>query len=343
MALELQTIDTVQYCFEAGNVSCLKEIRPTVVYVVLYIFSAAVVMLTIWGNLFVMISIFHFKQLHTPTNLLVLSLAVADFLVGATVMPFTVIRSIEKCWYFGSVGCTIHSICFLVLTAVSIGSLVLIAIDRYFAICHPFFYSAKVTIPVTCIFIAISWTVSLFYSLSILYFKGYIDDAKELNICPGDCAFVFNTTWGTVDMIVTFIIPFLLMILFYTLIFIVAKKHARLINNMSKHVRSSEGRMFNLPKKSETKAAITLGIVVIVFILCWVPYYISTFLVPYMNVDDPSVILQAFSWVAYCNSSMNPIIYALFYPWFQKSVKLIITFKIYSPGSSLINLFPDSN
>ncbi|XP_039605651.1 trace amine-associated receptor 13c-like [Polypterus senegalus] len=298
MALELQTIDTVQYCFEAGNVSCLKEIRPTVVYVVLYIFSAAVVMLTIWGNLFVMISIFHFKQLHTPTNLLVLSLAVADFLVGATVMPFTVIRSIEKCWYFGNVGCTIHSICFLVLTAVSIGSLVLIAIDRYFAVCHPFFYSAKVTIPVTCIFIAISWIVSLFYSLSILYFKGYIDDAKELNICPGDCAFVFNTIWG---------------------------------------------RMFNLPKKSETKAAKTLGIVVVVFILCWVPYYISTFLVPYMNVDDPSVILQAFSWVAYCNSSMNPIIYALFYPWFQKSVKLIITFKICSPGSSLINLFPESN
>ncbi|XP_039605655.1 trace amine-associated receptor 13c-like [Polypterus senegalus] len=330
-----------QYCFQSGNITCLKETRSTEVYVILYIFSSTVVMLTICGNLVVIISISHFKQLHTPTNFLVLSLAVADFLVGVIVMPFTIIRAIETCWYFGNVFCSIHTVFFLLLTSVSISNLVFIAVDRYFAVCDPFFYSNKITIPVTILFIALSWLISLFYTLAIIHFKGYIEDVTELNICPGDCVFVFNSTWGTIDMFVTFLFPFTLMISFYTKIFFVAKKHARIINSMTQHTESSERKESNIPKKSERKAAKTLGIVVVVFILCWVPYYISTLLVPYMHVDDPSLILQAFAWIAYCNSSMNPIIYALFYPWFQKSLRLIVTLKICNQGSSLINLFPD--
>uniref|UniRef100_A0A8C4RLR8 G-protein coupled receptors family 1 profile domain-containing protein n=1 Tax=Erpetoichthys calabaricus TaxID=27687 RepID=A0A8C4RLR8_ERPCA len=263
----------------------IAETRPTEFYVILYIFSLAVEMLTVCGNLVVIISISHFKQLHTPTNLLVLSLAVADLLVGVIVMPFTIIRSIESCWYFGSVFCSVYTLFLLLLTSVSISNLVFIAVDRYFAICDPFFYSNKITVQITLLFISLSWVISLFYTLAIIHFKGYIDDPTELNICPGDCVFVLNSKWGTIDMFVTFIFPFSMMILFYTNIFIVAKRHARVINSMTQ------------------KAAKTLGIVVAVFIMCWVPYYISTLLVPYMNIDNPSAILQAFAWIAYCNSS----------------------------------------
>ncbi|XP_041107407.1 trace amine-associated receptor 7a-like [Polyodon spathula] len=48
------------------------------------------------------------------------------------------------------------------------------------------------------------------------------------------------------------------------------------------------------------------------------------------------------TWVVYFNSSINQIIHALFYPWFQKSLKLILTFKIFSPASCLTNLFPET-
>nr|XP_014353778.1 PREDICTED: trace amine-associated receptor 3-like [Latimeria chalumnae] len=72
---------------------------------VMYIFMSGAIIITLIGNLLVIISISHFKQLHSPTNFLLLSLAFADFLLGFGIMPYSMIRSIESCWYFGESLC----------------------------------------------------------------------------------------------------------------------------------------------------------------------------------------------------------------------------------------------
>uniref|UniRef100_A0A8C4RM65 G-protein coupled receptors family 1 profile domain-containing protein n=1 Tax=Erpetoichthys calabaricus TaxID=27687 RepID=A0A8C4RM65_ERPCA len=332
---EVQELQKVQYCFHYGNISCPKEVRPVAVYIILYVFAAASVMLTIFGNLVVIISISHFKQLHTPTNLLVLSLAVADFLVGLIVMPFTIIQSIETCWYFGDIFCYLHSVFYLVLTSASISSLVFIAIDRYFAVCYPFLYTAKITIPVTWGVIGLSWFLSVFYTWAILYFRGNAD----VDPCPGDCVFVLNLTWGTTDLVCSFIMPVSLMVTLYTKIIIIAKRHAKAIS-----VQQRVQLHNNMPplKKSEAKASKTLGIVVLVFLLCWLPFYICTILNQFISYPVPSFVFCACLWLAFLNSGINPIIYALFYPWFRKSFRFLVTFKICSHGSSLFKLLNES-
>uniref|UniRef100_A0A8C4T7G9 G-protein coupled receptors family 1 profile domain-containing protein n=1 Tax=Erpetoichthys calabaricus TaxID=27687 RepID=A0A8C4T7G9_ERPCA len=324
MELPVKDNQSVQYCFHSGNISCMKEIRTKYSSVILYIFGTAAVMLTFCGNLVVIISIGHFKQLHTPTNILVLSLAVADFLVGVIIMPFMLIQSVETCWYFGETVCYIYS-CFLVtLTTVSLFNLVLIAIDRYFAVCDPLLYSARITVRITCTAVLIIWLLTISYGCAAVFSGGSIDGNLELD---------------PLDPIFGFIFPVYIMAILYTRIFIVAKRHAKAIS-MQQNSQNNKYKS-NKSKKSERKAAKTLGIVMAVFLFCLSPIYIFTVITLFTNITLPSAVSCTLIWLIYLNSSMNPIMYALFYPWFQKSFKLIVSLQICRNGSSLTKLMPE--
>ena len=90
----------VQLCYEHLNGSCVKSPYSPAFRVILYMVYGFGAVLAMFGNLLVMTAILHFKQLHSPTSFLITSLAYADFLVGVTVMPFSMV--VESCWYFGA-------------------------------------------------------------------------------------------------------------------------------------------------------------------------------------------------------------------------------------------------
>ncbi|MBN3317010.1 TA13C protein, partial [Atractosteus spatula] len=287
--------------------------------------------------------------LHTPTNLILLSLAVADFLVGVTVLPLTMTALIETCWYFGDMLCSLYLLLDSVLISVSLSNLVLIAIDRYFAICDPLFYSTKISLhtptnllllslavadflvgtmvmPLFLFLILCSWLLLPLYRLALLYFNGNFDGPDTLSICLRQCFFVMSANWRIIDVIVTLILPCSIMIGLYVNIFIVVTRQARVISSITQQILSTDKRRDKISKKSEQKAAKTLGIVVFVFLFCWVPYYLCVLIEE--EIHTSSGVLYFLGFIVYLNSVMNPIIYALFYPWFQKSVKLIITLRI---------------
>uniref|UniRef100_A0A0S7EJ42 TAAR1 n=1 Tax=Poeciliopsis prolifica TaxID=188132 RepID=A0A0S7EJ42_9TELE len=83
-------------------------------------------------------------------------------------------------------------------------------------------------------------------------------------------------------------------------------------------------------KKSELKAARTLGVLVVVYLTCYCPYYCYS-LVGISLTNTPYSFSLFF--LFYANSCLNPVIYALFYPWFRKAVKVIVTLQILQPGS----------
>ncbi|XP_051780143.1 trace amine-associated receptor 13c-like [Erpetoichthys calabaricus] len=337
----MQNNDVVLYCYYPDNVSCIKEARDATESLFLYITAAGAVMLTFFGNLVVIISISHFRQLHTPTNILILSLAVADFLVGVVVMPFMTIQSIETCWYFGEKMCIIYTLVLSGLTTASMMNLAVIAIDRYLAISNPMMYAIRVSVRLTCFWAVSVWLVTLSYVLTWLFLNGNPEGPKDFDPCPGDCVFVLNLTWGTIDLVFTFILPVSVMVILYTRIIIIAKRHVKAISKQQRVHVARKNNNTTAIKKSETKASKTLGIVVLVFLLCWLPFYICTILNQFLSYPVPSVVFRAFWWLAFLNSGINPIIYGLFYPWFRKSFKLMVTFQICSHGSSLINLISE--
>ncbi|XP_051974013.1 trace amine-associated receptor 13c-like [Xyrauchen texanus] len=330
MAYETEDHKT-QYCFPTNNSSCIKARRSRYEYDLMYVSFSLLSAWTVFLNLLVIISISHFKKLHTPTNLLILSLAVADLLIGLIVMPIEAIKLIETCWYFGDTFCRLFLIILGLLLTASLSNLVLIAVDRYVAVCHPLLYPQKITTARTLITVCLSWICSSFYNFAIVIIISHRTD-----MCYGECIVMLSFEGRVADLFVSFLFPCILIIILHLRIFYVAQRQVRVINSLMKGGKCViEG---SVRRKSEYKSALTLGIIVAIHLLCWIPYYILTLT---DNTVIPPNTAYFLIWVLYVNSCLNPIIYALFYSWFRKSVKHILTLKIFLPASSRVNFFTD--
>nr|XP_021328042.1 trace amine-associated receptor 13c [Danio rerio] len=332
MAYETEDQET-QYCFPDINSSCVKERRSSHGYNIIYVFVSLLSAWTVFLNLLVIISISHFKKLHTPTNMIILSLAVADLFIGL-IIPIEAIRMTESCWYFGDIVCGLYLVSVELLLSASLGNLILIAVDRYVAVCHPLLYPQKITITKTLISICLSWAWFSTYIIALVINNRYFDNSHRTDVCYGQCLVMVSFSWTVTDLFMSFIFPCTLIILLYLRIFYVVHQQVKVINSLMKGGKCvTEG---SVKRKSESKAALTLGIIVAVYLLCYIPYYICSLI-----VISSSTAMNVIIWFLYVNSGLNPLVYALFYPWFKKTAKLVLTLKIFDPASSLINIFTE--
>ncbi|XP_067372104.1 trace amine-associated receptor 13c-like [Channa argus] len=272
------------------------------------------------------------RQLHTTTNLLVFSLAVTDFLVGLLLMPTEIILY-QGCWILGDFLCVVNFFLAGFLTSVSVGNMVLISVDRYVAICDPMLYSTKVTVKRVQLCICLCWLFSAVHSSWML--RDLFKQEHKYDFCYGECVVEFQLTEVAFDATVTFFGPFTLIIVLYVKVFVVAVSQARAMRSCVAAVTLQNSENLKA-KKSELKAARTLGVVVVVFVLCYSPFYVVT--VGIMTKSTWSLTATMQYWLVYCNSCLNPLIYAFVYPWFRKSVKHIVTLQILQPDSSDANI-----
>ncbi|XP_072515013.1 trace amine-associated receptor 13c-like [Salminus brasiliensis] len=328
---------TVQFCFLGNSASCRKEVRSGPGNILLFIVLSCVSVCTVFLNLLVIISISHFKQLHTPTNLLILSLAVADLLIGLIVMPVNIMQLRDSCWYLEEMACCVIPVITFVSMVASLYSLVFIAVDRYIAVSDPLLYSTRITVSKTVSLVILGWSFCLLYGIMFLYFNDHFLQSQISNRCQGDCVMIIKKTWIIVDLVLCFLVPCSVILVLYSIIFIVARRQAKAVRSVRKGASKRHGAKAS--SSSETKAAKTLGIVIFVYLACWIPFYISSLSVE--SVTTSSMVYTVFVWVIYMNSSVNPIIYAIFYPWFRSSVKFIVTCRIFELSSSRFNLLPE--
>nr|XP_055041268.1 trace amine-associated receptor 4-like [Misgurnus anguillicaudatus] len=317
--------ENILLCYPLHPDSCPRAHRLTVVKVAMYAFMLLMILMTVFGNLLIIISISHFKQLQSPTHLIVQSLAVCDCLLGSLVMPYSMMRSVEGCWFLGDVICKVHSSLDMTFCTSSLIHLSLISIDRYWAICDPLKYKMRITNNTVTIFITLTWIFSFVYSFSIL-FSGVNAVGLEALIlqmsCFGGCGVFFNKEWGLICVILLFIIPGTIMSSLYIIIFNVVRKHAKVLSE--KVSVTTTGVNSQSSAHRERKAAKTLALVMGVYFICWLPYFIAIAVDPFINYVTPADVFEALVWFAYFNSTCNPLIYGFFYPRFQKAFKTLI-------------------
>uniref|UniRef100_A0A3Q3B4J3 Trace amine-associated receptor 13c-like n=1 Tax=Kryptolebias marmoratus TaxID=37003 RepID=A0A3Q3B4J3_KRYMA len=330
MTMEVQ--NGAELCFpQLLNNSCWKPKLHWSKAVLLNTVLSFISLITVVLNLLVIISVSHFRQLQKPTNILLLSLAVSDFLVGFLLIPVEIFRG-TACWLFGDGTCTLFYYVACVVLSASIGNIVLISIDRYVAICNPLHYPTRITVAKVKFCVCLCWLLSVVYV--ILFLRDELIQSGRSNSCIGECELSITYTAGTVDLFISFLFPVIIIIVLYLRVFVVAVSQARAMRSQNTAVTRQHS--VNLKtKKSELKAARTLGVLVIVYLICWCPFYCYSV----VEVDLTSTSYTSFLFfLFYFNSCVNPVIYALFYPWFRKAVKLIATLQILHPDSCEANI-----
>ncbi|XP_015225062.1 PREDICTED: trace amine-associated receptor 1-like, partial [Cyprinodon variegatus] len=280
----------------------------------LYIFFAFLSIVTVCGNLLIIISVGYFAQLRTPTNSLIVSLAVTDLLIGSLVIPFSMAFSLSSCLRHAGLICQVRDSFDVSLGTCSILNLCCIAVDRYYAVCQPLIYTTKITNRVVLVMILVSWGISGLIGVGITI------AGLNHNPCKENCS-LQDLLPSTVGPVFSFYLPALIMLCIYFKIFLVALRQARIIkSNKTSGVTASRG---------ERKATRTLAIVMGVFLICWAPLFVCITVAPFSTDAVPFVVIEALNWVTLTNSMLNPFIYAFFYSWYRTAFRMIISGKIF--------------
>lgn len=106
------------------------------------VFEVLVAIISIIGNLMVIIVFRRERKLRRRTNYYIVSLAMADFLVGSLGVPFAILASIGLPKNLHACLFTVSLL--VVLCTISIFCLVAVSVDRYWAILYPMAYSRNV-------------------------------------------------------------------------------------------------------------------------------------------------------------------------------------------------------
>ncbi|XP_039432438.1 cholecystokinin receptor type A-like [Culex pipiens pallens] len=144
---------TLTYLLDAGRVQI-----P--LYSVLFL-------LAVIGNSLVILTLVQNKRMRTITNLFLLNLAVSDLFLGVFCMPFTLVGTLLRDFVFGEVMCKLLPYLQASSVAVSAWTLVIISVERYYAICHPLRSRRWQTLSHAYRLIGLIWCGSLFFMLPI--------------------------------------------------------------------------------------------------------------------------------------------------------------------------------
>ena len=312
----------------AGSVS--SQVVMTTAY-------SLVLLLSLVGN-FLIIVIFYrrYRQLKTPVNYFIVSMAVSDIFVPIFVIPRR-IQEIFLGWspwlvggVIGDLLCRVVNFAEEVSIGVSIESMVFIAVERFWSVVYPM-SPPLISNETTPRFITISWIFPI-VTFSY-YFVAYKLVAKNDQLyCRYGLPQVFDTwqdLWRA-DRIMMFVIyvavPFVILSILYTAT--IVSLHRQGFNFPLNSVQSSQ--QWKRTKKNK-QITLMLAIVVLLFFVSWTPHYLYFFVQYYSwppeqrwSCSSIKRLYLAAKYMNYLYTTLNPFIYYTFNDSYRQGFQAVL-------------------
>ncbi|NXY82369.1 HRH1 protein, partial [Alcedo cyanopectus] len=203
------------------------------------LFLGSISLTTIVMNILVLCAVKTEKKLQTVGNLYIVSLSVADLIIGAAVMPLNIVYLLNQVWTLGLPACLFWLSMDYVACTASIFNLFILCIDRYRSVQQPLQYLKYRTKMRASIMILGVWLLSFMWVIPILGWHVFANNGKR-KVKENKCETEFSeVTWFKVlTAIVNFYLPSIIMLWFYCKIFRAVRKHCQhreLINGSHQH------------------------------------------------------------------------------------------------------------
>ena len=274
------------------------------------IIESIIIIPTIFGNLLLLICIGKFRSLRSRSNILIANLAVADFLVGALLIPSDIAGMLLQDLSGDEFFCLVELSMYTCLLGASVLNNFVISLERFFVICCPLWYARNFRRKVLYFLVASLWIVIII--VSALPFFGLKRKWPFPTPCSSDFVFTLEyKVFISLLIVSTLIASFIL----YGCVMKTA------VDQLKKTLSSVENRHVRKYAKRTWLMMAIFG----VFVLCWSPYVILVTLTAFYHVKHLFRIRKWMTLLGLFNSGLNWIVYGLMNRRFRKAFICILT------------------
>ncbi|XP_013880176.1 vertebrate ancient opsin isoform X2 [Austrofundulus limnaeus] len=275
------------------------------------------------NNLLVLVLFCRYKLLRSPINLLLMNISVSDLLVCVLGTPFSFAASTQGRWLIGEDGCVWYGFANSLCGIVSLISLAVLSYERYSTMITPIEADASNYTKIS-LGILLSWVYSLLWTLPPLFGWSHYGLEGPGTTCSVDWT---AKTANNISYIICLFIfcllgPFLVIVFCY----------GKLLYAM----KQVSGINASLSKKREQRVLFMVVIMVICYLLCWLPYGImallATFGPPGLVSPEASIIPSV---LAKTSTVINPVIYVFMNKQFYRCFQSLVRCEAPRRGSSL--------
>ncbi|KAI5088023.1 5-hydroxytryptamine receptor 1D-like [Silurus meridionalis] len=197
------------------------------------------------GNILVIIIVVATKTFHCVTSVLIINLAISDFLVGIGVMPFVAVSIMNNGWVNCTDLCLYVGYTSSVYCSASVLTLAAIALDRYYSIVDCLRYSSRCTAWRTGAAVLWIWLQAMLTSCPPLLGWSNISFVSPMYSCAVNWA--SSPSYTVFMAALCFLFPAIVILFCYVKIVRVAQHHAQRIHSLQQHFQPSRSQHVSSP------------------------------------------------------------------------------------------------
>ena len=275
-----------------------------------------------FGNLLTCYAVYRNHRLRTLSNMFVIALGVSDILMSTCCMPFSVVTLFRGQWVFGESFCRFHGFGALMFGMISLSTMGIIAVSRYFCVVKPEKYIVLFTKQRTLMYIGVVWCVAMVASVPPFFFK---NGGFEFQPGKAMCLYTFESNIAYTAFIECVYIgtPLTIITICYAKVFYTVSRSNRLFSH-----KDSPQQL--RAKVEEAKVTKTLAAVMVGFTCCWLPICIIDYIDAALGEHTlPRQAYLTYVFLAYLSSSMNPFIYGATNKQFRREYKAMFMLRFF--------------